>query len=38
MRTAILAIVIIGVGIAAAIVLGAAIFIAANWAPERSVD
>ena len=37
MRTAILAIVIIGVGIAAAITLGAAIFIAANWAPERSV-
>jgi pimeloyl-ACP methyl ester carboxylesterase len=37
MRTIIVATIIICAGVLAAIVLGAAIFIAANWAPERSV-
>jgi pimeloyl-ACP methyl ester carboxylesterase len=38
MRTILLATVITCAGVLAAIILGAALFIALNWAPERSVD
>src|SRR4029077_336265 len=38
MRTILLASVITCAGVFAAIILGAALFIALNWAPERSVD
>ncbi|MFZ0114122.1 MAG: hypothetical protein WAL15_07180, partial [Xanthobacteraceae bacterium] len=38
MRTILLATVITCAGVFAAIILGAAVFIALNWAPDRSVD